>query len=48
MNKWDKWRDNLSLNTTEWLKSQPIWNDSDLHKIALAAFIVGFIVGFIF
>jgi hypothetical protein len=48
MNKWDKWRDSLSLNTKEWLKSQPIWHDSDLYKITLAAFVVGFIVGFIF
>ena len=48
MNKWNKWRNNLSPNTKEWLKSQPIWHDSDLYKIALTAFIVGFIVGFIF
>jgi hypothetical protein len=43
--KYDKWWDSLPKHTQEYLKSQPIWYDSDLYKTAFIAFAFGFLVG---
>jgi len=47
MNKWNAWWDSLSPHTKEYLKSQPIWHDSDLAKFAMIAFVAGVVVGWI-
>ena len=47
---YEQWWDGLSSHTKEWLKSQPIYRESDLFKaigfgIALG-FLLGFLIGF--
>jgi len=44
-NKFEKWWDSLPKHTQEYLKSQPIWYDSDLYKTAFIAFAFGFLLG---
>lgn len=43
--KWDIWFDNLPDSTKTYLKSQPIWHDSDLAKAFAAGIVVGLIIG---
>ena len=45
VNKWTNWYDSLPAHTQEYLKSQPIWHDSDLAKAFAAGIVVGLIIG---
>jgi hypothetical protein len=45
MSKWDTWYENLPEHTKQYLKSQPIWHDSDMWKAGMLGLIVGFILG---
>jgi hypothetical protein len=47
MNKWNKWHDNLPEHTKQYLKSQPIWYDSDMWKAGLLGFCIGIVFGLI-
>lgn len=48
MSKWDDWYDNLSPQTKEYLKHQPIWKDSEMVGAVVAAFAVGLLIGLCF
>ena len=48
MNKWNTWYDSLPAHTKEYLKTQPIWHDSDLAKAFVIGTVVGTLLGFIF
>jgi hypothetical protein len=45
MNKWTVWWDSLPASTKEYLKTQPIWHDSDMFKAGLFGAVIGFIIG---
>jgi hypothetical protein len=47
MNKWTSWYDSLPEHTKQYLKSQPIWHDSDMLKAGLVGLVIGFILGVI-
>jgi hypothetical protein len=42
MNKWQQWYDSLPEHTKNYLDNQAIWKDSDMAKIAVVAFFLGF------
>ena len=44
-NKWEIWYDNLPEHTKAYLKTQPLWHDSDLFKAFVVGIIVGIIIG---
>jgi hypothetical protein len=48
LSKYDAWWDSLPENTKTYLKSQPIWHDSDLFKAAAIGAVVGFLIGLLF
>jgi len=48
MNKWDSWYDSLPEHTKEYLKSQPIWHDSDMWRAGLFGLVIGLIFGLAF
>jgi hypothetical protein len=43
--KWETWHDNLPKHTQEYLKTAPIWRDSDLAKFCAITFLVGLTIG---
>jgi hypothetical protein len=43
--KWDAWWNNLSPNTQEYLKNQPLWHDRDLAEAVAFSLVVGYILG---
>ncbi len=43
--KYDKWWDSLPKNTQIYLKSQPIWHDSDLVRAGLMGLAIGIFLG---
>lgn len=45
MNKWEKWYDRLPESTRAYLKSQPIWHDSDMWKAGIFGCFVGLFIG---
>ncbi len=45
MNKYEKWWNDLSPQTKEYLKNQPIWSDKDLYKAVAVGSVIGFVVG---
>jgi len=45
MNKWTTWYDSLPDHTKQYLKTQPLWHNSDMAKAALFGAFVGFIIG---
>jgi hypothetical protein len=47
-NKWEAWWDSLPLHTKEYLKSQPIWHDSDMWRAGLFGLVIGLILGLAF
>jgi hypothetical protein len=47
MNKWTTWYDSLPEHTKQYLKTQPIWHDSDMFKAAIFGAVVGFVIGWI-
>lgn len=47
MSKYQQWYDNLPNNTKEWLKNQPVWDDSDIFKAVMFGAVVGFLIGVI-
>jgi hypothetical protein len=47
MNKHNTWYDKLPEHTKQYLKSQPIWHDSDMWKAGMLGLLVGFILGVI-
>jgi hypothetical protein len=47
MNKWNQWYDSLPEHTKQYLKSQPIWRDTDLAVVGIVALVAGFVLGFI-
>ena len=47
MNKWNVWYDSLPNHTKEYLKSQPIWHDSDMWRAGLFGLVIGLIIGVI-
>jgi drug/metabolite transporter (DMT)-like permease len=42
------WWDRLDPKTKDYLKSQPLWHNSDLYKALAVGVCIGFIVGIIF
>jgi hypothetical protein len=48
MNKWNAWWDSLSPSTQAYLKSQPLWHDSDLAKAVAFGMVIGFLIGLMF
>ena len=47
-NKWEAWWDSLPQHTKEYLKSQPIWHDSDMWRAGLFGLVIGLILGLAF
>ena len=45
MNKWTVWYDRLPEHTKQYLKSQPIWHDSDMWRAGIFGLVIGFILG---
>ena len=45
MNKWTAWYDSLPEHTKQYLKSQPVWHDSDLLRAGIFGLVIGFILG---
>jgi hypothetical protein len=45
MNKWDHWYNSLPAHTKEYLKTQPVWHDSDLGKAFAMGIIIGVMIG---
>ena len=48
MSKYQTWWDSLPKHTQEYLKSQPLWHDSDMFKAAAVGAVVGFLIGLLF
>ena len=46
--KWEAWWDSLPEHTKEYLKSQPIWHDSDMWRAGLFGLVIGLILGLAF
>jgi hypothetical protein len=45
MNKWTQWYDSLPAHTKQYLKTQPLWLDSDMFKAFAVGIIVGILLG---
>ena len=45
MNKYQAWWNSLPKHTQEYLKSQPLWHDSDLYKALAIGLVIGFVLG---
>jgi hypothetical protein len=45
MSKFQAWYDSLPENTKQYLKSQPLWHDSDMWKAGLFGLVIGIILG---
>jgi hypothetical protein len=45
MNKWTQWYDSLPAHTKQYLKTQPLWHDSDMFKTFAVGIIVGTLLG---
>lgn len=43
----ETWWDDLDPRTKTYLKSQPIWHNTDMIKVVAIASVIGFIVGVI-
>ena len=43
--KWTSWHESLPKSTQEYLKTAPIWRDSDLAKFCAISFVVGLAIG---
>ena len=48
MSKYEAWWDSLSPSTKEYLKSQPVWHDSDMWRVGLFGLVIGLILGLAF
>lgn len=44
-NKWEAWWDSLSPQMKQYLKSQPVWHDSDLVKAFGVGIVIGVLIG---
>ena len=47
-NKWEAWWDSLSPTTQEYLKSQPVWHDSDMWRTGIFGLVIGVLIGLAF
>jgi hypothetical protein len=47
MNKWTAWYNSLPEHSKQYLKSQPIWHDSDMWRAGMFGLVIGFILGVI-
>jgi hypothetical protein len=47
MSKYETWYESLPESTKIYLKSQPIWHDSDMWRAGMFGLVVGFILGVI-
>jgi hypothetical protein len=45
MSKLQAWYDSLPEHTKQYLKSQPLWHDSDMWRAGIFGLVVGFILG---
>ena len=45
MDKYQTWWDSLPKHTQEYLKSQPLWHDSDMWRAGIFGCFVGIIIG---
>jgi hypothetical protein len=45
MNKYQAWWDSLPENTKQYLRSQPVWHDSDMWRAGLFGCFIGIIIG---
>jgi hypothetical protein len=45
MSKFQTWYDSLPEHTKQYLKSQPLWHDSDMWKAGLFGLVIGIILG---
>jgi hypothetical protein len=45
MSKFQTWYDSLPAHTREYLKTQPVWHDSDLGKAFALGIIIGVMIG---
>jgi hypothetical protein len=48
MSKWTAWYDSLPEHTRIYLKSQPVWHDSDLAKAFAIGAVIGCLLGLAF
>jgi hypothetical protein len=48
MNKWQAWYDSLPKHTQEYLSKQPLYHESDLMRVAVVCFALGFAFSFLF
>ena len=48
MSKFQSWYDSLPDHTKQYLKSQPIWHDSDMWRAGLFGLVIGLILGLAF
>ena len=46
-NKWELWWDSLSPQMQQYLKSQPVWHDSDMWRAGLVGLAFGVLIGII-
>jgi len=44
-NKWEAWWDSLSPQMQQYLKSQPIWHDSDMWRAGIFGLVIGVLIG---
>ena len=47
-NKWEAWWDSLPQHTKEYLKSQPVWHDSDMWRAGIFGLVIGVVIGLAF
>ena len=47
MSKFQTWYDSLPDHTKQYLKSQPIWHDSDMWRAGIFGLVIGFLLGVI-
>jgi hypothetical protein len=48
MSKFQAWYDSLPESTKTYLKSQPIWHDSDMWRAGLFGALIGLLIGLLF
>ena len=47
-NKWEAWWDSLSPQMQQYLKSQPVWHDSDMWRAGIFGLVIGVLIGLAF
>jgi hypothetical protein len=48
MSKFQAWYDSLPEHTKTYLKSQPVWHDSDMWRAGLFGALIGLLIGLLF